>query len=182
MPGINGFEVIRRRTMERMPEIVFLTAYDQFALQAFEAAALDYLVKPVSEARFAATIKRLLKRLSTATPKTAPERLVATTSSGAVVLNIGDIDWIEAAGNYAQLWVGQRSYFLRESLHVLAERLRPQGFLRAHRRALVRLTSVQELTRDQTGTHVAVLSSGARILISRRRAAAFAVAVRQLEG
>src|SRR5262245_1318090 len=63
MPGIDGFEVIRRRTTERMPEVIFLTAYDQFALQAFEAAALDYLVKPVSEARFAATMKRLTKRL-----------------------------------------------------------------------------------------------------------------------
>ena len=179
MPGIDGFEVIRRRTPERMPEVIFLTAYDQFALRAFEAEALDYLVKPVSEARFAATIKRLLKRLHAATPNTEPDRIVATTSRGAVVLNIGDIDWIEAAGNYAQLWVGPRSYFLRESLHVLAERLCTHGFLRAHRRALVRMDAVRELTRDHNGGLVVVLNHGARIPVSRRRSASFVVAVRQ---
>jgi len=179
MPGLDGFEVIRRRTPERMPKVIFLTAYDQFALRAFEAEALDYLVKPVSETRFAATIKRLLKRLQAATPNTEPERIVATTSRGAVVLNLSDIDWIEAAGNYAQLWVGQRSYFLRESLHALAERLHPHGFLRAHRRALVQLNSVRELTRDQTGALTAVLNGGARIPISRRRSAPFLAAVRQ---
>jgi two-component system, LytTR family, response regulator len=179
MPGIDGFEVIRRRTPERMPEVIFLTAYDQFALRAFEAEALDYLVKPVSEARFAATMKRLLKRLCALEPRTEPERIIATTSRGAVVLNISDIDWIEAAGNYAQLWIGQRSYYLRESLHGLAERLRPHGFLRAHRRALVRLEAVRELTRDRTDALMAVLGSGTRIPISRRRNASFIAALRQ---
>jgi two-component system LytT family response regulator len=180
MPGIDGFEVIRRRTPERMPEVIFLTAYDQFALRAFEAEALDYLVKPVSEARFAATIKRLLKRLHASTPAKENERIIATTTRGTVVLNISDIDWIEAAGNYAQLWVGQRSYFLRESLHVLAERLHKHGFRRAHRRALVRLESVRELTRDQTGALIAVLRCRARIPVSRRRSASFTTAVQKL--
>lgn len=181
MPGIDGFEVLRRRHAERMLEVVFLTAYDQFALQAFEAEAIDYLVKPVSEARFAATINRLLKRLKAATPVPAPERIVATTARGAVVLNVSDIDWIEAAGNYAQVWVGQRSYFLRESLHTLAERLRPHGFLRAHRRALVRLDGVLELSRDPLGGLIAILSCGVRIPISRRRQASFTAALRRLE-
>src|SRR4030095_4915839 len=96
MPGIDGFEVIRRRTVERMPEVVFLTAYDEFALRAFEAEALDYLVKTVSEALFAATMKRLLKRLRSTVRAVEDERLVVTTSRGAVVLNIRDIDWIGA--------------------------------------------------------------------------------------
>lgn len=178
MPGIDGFEVIRRRTPEHMPEVIFLTAYDQFALRAFDAEALDYLVKPVSEARFAATIKRLLKRLRASEPTTEPERIIVTTPRGAVVLNISDIDWIEAAGNYAQLWIGQRSYFLRESLHALAERLHKHGFLRAHRRALVRLDGVRELTRAQTGVLTAVLEGGTRIPISRRRSTAFVSALR----
>lgn len=180
MPGIDGFEVIRRRTVERMPEVVFLTAFDQFALRAFEAEALDYLVKPVSEARFAATMKRLLKRLRSTVRATEDERLVVTTSRGAVVLNIRDIDWIEAAGNYAQLWIGSRSYFLRESLQVLEERLRKHGFRRAHRRALVRLECVRELTCNRGGELVAVLNCGARIPISRRRSASFGSAVRRL--
>jgi two-component system, LytTR family, response regulator len=180
MPGIDGFEVIRRRTTERMPEVVFLTAYDQFALRAFEAEALDYLVKPVSEARFAATMKRLMKRLRSSATATRDENIVVTTSRGATVLNVGEIDWIEAAGNYAQLWVGQRSYFLRESLQLLEERVGRHGFIRAHRRALVRLDGVRELTRDRSGALVAALDCGARIPVSRRRSAAFAAAVRRL--
>src|SRR5687767_11939314 len=121
MPGIDGFEVIRRRSVERMPAVVFLTAFDQFAIKAFEAEAMDYLVKPVSEERFAATIKRLAKRLSSSQRIARDERIVVTTSRGAAVLHVSDIDWIEAAGNYAQLWIGQRNYFLRESLQLLEE-------------------------------------------------------------
>src|SRR5918992_279432 len=123
MPGIDGFEVIRRRSVERMPAVVFLTAFDQFAIKAFEAEALDYLVKPVTEARFAATMKRLAKRLSSSQEMTSDERIVVTTSRGAAVLHFSEIDWIEAAGNYAQLWIGQRNYFLRESLQTLEERV-----------------------------------------------------------
>jgi two-component system LytT family response regulator len=163
-----------------MPEVVFLTAFDQFALRAFEAEALDYLVKPVSEARFAATMKRLMKRLRSTATATRDENIVVTTSRGAVVINIGDIDWIEAAGNYAQLWIGPRGYFLRESLQLLDERLGKHGFIRASRRALVRLDGVRELTRDSAGALVAALDCGARIPVSRRRSAAFTAAVRRL--
>jgi two-component system, LytTR family, response regulator len=180
MPGMDGFEVIRRRTAERMPAVVFLTAFDQFAIRAFEAEALDYLVKPVSEARFAATMKRLMKRLRSTEPSMRDETIVVTTSRGVAVLSIGDIDWIEAAGNYVQLWVGSRNYFLRESLQLLEDRVFRHGFIRAHRRALIRLDGVRELTRDRAGALVAVLSCGARIPISRRRSAAFAAAVRHL--
>jgi len=179
MPGVDGFEVIRRRTPERMPEVVFLTAYGQFALRAFEAEALDYLIKPVSEARFAATVKRLLKRLRATALPPRDESIVVTTVRGVTVVAVSEIDWIEAAGNYAQLWVGKRSYFHREPLHLLEERLSEYGFLRAHRNALVRLDGIRELTRDSTGTLVALLGCGARIPVSRRRTAGFAAAVRR---
>ena len=178
MPGIDGFEVIRRRTAERMPAVVILTAFDQFAIRAFEAEALDYLVKPVSEARFSATMKRLVKRLRSTQHSTRDESIVVTTSRGATVLHASEIDWIEAAGNYAQLWIGPRSYFLRESLQLLEERLRKHGFFRVHRCALVRLDAVRELTRTRAGALFAVLNSDARIPISRRRSAAFANALR----
>jgi len=178
MPGIDGFEVIRRRSVERMPAVVFLTAFDQFAIKAFEAEALDYLVKPVSEARFAATMKRLEKRLSQSKQATREERIIVTTSRGATVLHLSEIDWIEAAGNYAQLWIGQRNYFLRESLQLLEERAGKHGFIRAHRRALVRLDGVRELIRTPAGALFATLTSGARIPISRRRAAGFTAAFR----
>jgi two-component system LytT family response regulator len=179
MPGIDGFEVIRQRTVERMPAVVFLTAFDQFAIKAFETEALDYLVKPVSEARFATTMKRLMKRLDATSSAPRDETIVVATARGATVLHLNEIDWIEAAGNYTQLWVGMRSYFLRESLQLLEERAQKHGFIRAHRRALVRLDGVRELARTRAGASVAVLESGVRVPISRRRSASFIAALRQ---
>ncbi|HEU4934374.1 MAG TPA: response regulator [Pyrinomonadaceae bacterium] len=179
MPGVDGFEVIKRRTVERMPAVIFLTAFDQFAIKAFETEALDYLVKPVSEMRFATTINRLLKRLQSTSKPSREETIVVTTARGAAVLHLNEIDWIEAAGNYSQLWVGTRRYFLRESLQLLEKRVQKSGFIRAHRRALVRLDGVRELTRTRAGASIAVLASGVRVPISRRRSAAFSAALRQ---
>jgi len=180
MPGLGGFDVIRRRTPDRMPTVVFLTAYDQFALTAFEAQALDYLVKPVTEARFAATMKRLARQLRGGTDRPEQDRaIVVTTSRGALVVPLREIDWIEAADNYARIWTAGRSYLLRESLGTLEERIGASGFVRAHRRALVRLEAVQRLTTTEAGDAVAVLTSNARIPVSRRRRAAFAAALRK---
>lgn len=176
MPGIDGFEVIRRRTPERMPAVVFLTAYDQYAIQAFAAEALDYLVKPVAEARFAATMRRLLRQLRGAAPH-RDEGIVVATRRGATVLPLHEIDWIEAASNYVRVWSSGRSHLLREPMHVLEQRVREHGFLRAHRRALVRLASVRELVWTRDGL-LALLACGARIPVSRRRRAAFSAAVR----
>ena len=178
MPGIDGFEVIWRRTAERMPAVVFLTAYDQFAIRAFEAQALDYLVKPVAEARFAATMKRLTRQLRAAAPPSRDPALVVTTSRGAMVLPLREIDWIEAADNYARLWIGGRSHLLREPMRLLEARVRAHGFVRAHRRALVRLGGVRELAWTDAGTLVAVLGCGVRIPVSRRQRATFSAAVR----
>ena len=180
MPGIDGFDVIRRRSPERMPAVVFLTAFDQFAIRAFEAEALDYLVKPVSQTRFAATINRLKRRLRSPDASRRDESIVVTTTRGATVLQVSEIDWIEAAGNYVQLWIGKRSYFHRESLQTLEERVGKNGFIRAHRRALVRLDGVKELTRTREGALAVILSSGAKIPISRRRSAAFVSAVKNI--
>jgi len=177
MPGIDGFEVIRRRTPERMPAVVFLTAYDQFAIRAFEAQALDYLVKPVTEARFAATMKRLARQLRGAAPASR-EALVVTTTRGAAVLPVREIDWIEAADNYARIWIGGRSYLLRASLRALERRVGAHGFVRAHRRALVRLAGVRELTWSSAGALVAVLGCGVKVRVSRRQRAKFAAAIR----
>jgi len=179
MPGADGFEVIRRRTPERMPAVVFLTAFDQFAIKAFEDQALDYLVKPVSEARFAATMKRLTRHLRGAAPAARAPAIIVTTSSGATVLPLHEIDWIEAADNYARLWKGGRSYLLRESLQQLEARVRAHGFARAHRRALIRLGGVRELIASRAGGVVAVVGDGRRIPISRRRRSAFAAALRR---
>ncbi|HVT39639.1 MAG TPA: LytTR family DNA-binding domain-containing protein [Gemmatimonadaceae bacterium] len=178
MPGIDGFDVIRRRTAERMPAVVFLTAYDQFALRAFEAQALDYLVKPVTEARFAATMHRLTRQLRAAATSAREQAIVVRTAKGVTVLPLREIDWIEAADNYARIWTNGRGYLLREPLRVLEKRVQTQGFVRAHRRALIRLGAVRKLTWTDAGELVAVLSTGPGIPISRRRRAAFAAAVR----
>src|SRR5437868_4313622 len=178
MTGVDGFEVIKQRSIERMPAVVFLTAFDQFAIQAFETEALDYLVKPVSEERFATTMKRLLRRLQSKSGLSRDETIVVTTSRGATVLHLNEIDWIEAAGNYSQLWVGTRSYFLRESLQLLEQRVQKHGFVRAHRRALVRLDGVKQLMRTRAGGLIAVLASGVRVPVSRRRSASFTAALR----
>jgi two-component system LytT family response regulator len=124
------------------------------------------------------TMKRLVKRLQSRSSSTREETIVVTTPRGAAVLHLNEIDWIEAAGNYSQLWVGTRSYFLRESLQLLEKRVKQNGFIRAHRRALVRLDGVRELTRTRAGRSVAVLESGVRVPISRRRSASFVAALR----
>ena len=178
MPGVDGFEVIKQRSGERMPAVVFLTAFDQFAIRAFETEALDYLIKPVSEERFATTMKRLLRRLQSKTGSSRDETIVVTTARGATVLHLNEIDWIEAAGNYSQLWVGTRSYFLRESLQLLEQRIEKHGFVRAHRHALVRLDGVRQLVRTRAGVLTAILASGVRVPVSRRRSASFTAALR----
>jgi two-component system LytT family response regulator len=182
MPGIDGFEVIRRRTPERMPIVVFLTAYDQFAVRAFESQALDYLVKPVTEARFAATIRRVTRQLRSAGRESREVPIVVATGKGAAILRARDIDWIEASDNYARLWTGGRSFLLRQSMRDLERRVAAQGFVRAHRRALVRIAAVTELSNTVNGGLVARLGSGATIPVSRRQRAAFTAAIRSQTG
>jgi two-component system, LytTR family, response regulator len=180
MPEVDGFEVIRRRTPERMPAVVFLTAYDRFAIRAFDAEAHDYLVKPVTEVRFAATMRRLARRLGPGAALAREPQIVVSTARGTRVVPLRDIDWIEAADNYARIWMGDRSFLLREALGQLEGRVRRHGFARAHRRALVRIAGVRSLHIDKDDTLVAVLECGASIPVSRRRRAAFRAAVRRL--
>jgi two-component system LytT family response regulator len=179
MPGIDGFEVIRRRTPERMPAVMFLTAYDQFAIRAFDAAAYDYLLKPVSAERFGAAITRLVRRLRADAHASADPVIVVTSSRGAVVVPVREIDWIEAEDKYVRIWTAGRSYLLREPMREVERRVRGQGFARAHRRALVRLEAAREVTVTGAGRLFASLTSGARVPISRRRRAAFMAAVRK---
>jgi two-component system LytT family response regulator len=179
MPGIDGFEVVRRRTPERMPALVFLTAYEQFALKGFEAQALDYLVKPVTEHRFAQTMRRLERHLAGDRSTKHDETLIVPTTGGVIRIDAGEIEWIEAADNYARIWSGGRSYLLRESLQRLEERLALAGFCRAHRGALIRVAAVRRLARTRDGGLVAELVSGPRIPISRRLQASVMRQVKQ---
>jgi two-component system LytT family response regulator len=178
MPDLDGLEVIRLRTPDRMPLVIFLTAFDRYAVRAFAAEALDYLLKPVSAARFAGAMKRLTKRLQT-TRSSACEKIAVPTNHGIVLTPLDDIDWIEAAGNYARLWIAGKGHLLRESLNTIERRVRTKGFYRVHRRALVRLACVRAVIPVARRRWVVVLDSGTRIPVSRRRRERFAAIVKE---
>jgi two-component system LytT family response regulator len=182
MPEMDGLEVIRRRTPARMPATVFLTAHEQHAIKAFDAGAHDYLVKPVAEARFVTTMQRLMRRLRDGGPSGEDACLVVTTSRGILVFSFREIDWIEAADNYARVWRGGRGYLLRESLASLETRIASAGFVRAHRGALVRLAAVRALNRGAPGELFALLTTGARVPVSRRLRATFLAELRRRAG
>lgn len=177
MPDVDGFGVIRRQASDRMPAVVFLTAFEQFAVRAFDAEAVDYLVKPVSSARFATTMSRLSRRLGGAAHAREPG-IVVTTARGALMLELRDIEWVEAADYYARVWVGARSYLLRESLDDLERRVAEHGFVRAHRSALVRIAAIRALQKIGNGELVAVLTTGTKVPVSRRRRSAMVEAFR----
>ncbi len=193
MPGLDGFGVVARLDAARMPYVVFVTAFDRFALEAFRVRALDYLLKPVQPARLEETLRRAREQLRlravtdwAASLQAAAREATALATMGVddgpywgevmvrtgqrdVVLRTGDIDWVEADTYYARLHVGPKSYLLRERMHVLAARLDPRRFARVHRSAIVNLASVREITRDGRGEHVVVLSTGARVRVSPHR-------------
>ena len=187
MPEVDGFEVVRRIGAAHMPAIVFVTAYNEFAVRAFETAAVDYLVKPVGPERFAAAMRRVRERRSTGEAarridelqrllaQVAPQEppLSITTPRGLVLIEPAEIDWIGASDYYAAVHVGRRSYLLRESMASLAARLSPHRFLRVHRSVIVNRHRVRELRRSAL-----VLHDGTRLGVSRRRRAAVVAALR----
>lgn len=178
MPELTGIDAMRALHPDARPIVVFLTAYDQFAVQAFDIDAADYLVKPVTRERFAETMERVARRLTRASGEGMGATLSVLTRKGTLIIPVHEIDWIEAADYYCRVWTGETSYLLRESLLRLERRVRRHGFARAHRRALVRTAAVRELQTTNDGELQAVLSSGRVIPVSRRRRGAFTDAVR----
>ena len=189
MPEMDGFEVLRARGVDRMPAVVFVTAHDQFAVQAFEAHAIDYLVKPLNVERFEAALQRVRERLRLVQAadlaskltallaaeraqreKKGVERLVVSTTECQLVIPVTEIDWIGADNYYARLHVGTKTHLLRESLSSLETRLDPSRFARVHRAAIVQLDRVMELRTTARGDE-AILHDGSRIPVSRRRRA-----------
>jgi two-component system, LytTR family, response regulator len=166
MPGLDGFATIRVHGAERMPVTVFVTAHDEFALEAFDARALDYLVKPLAEGRFRQTMTRVLERLRSR----APTRIAVPTATGEVLLDANEIDWIEAQDDHAEIHAGARRFRIRATLTALAARLDPARFARVHRSALVRVDQVRELVHPGAGGESrARLSDGTEVPVSRRR-------------
>lgn len=184
MPELTGFEVIERLKVQNLPEIIFVTAYDRYALRAFEVHALDYLLKPFSKKRFQAALQRARRQVQervTGSMSFKLERLLAELRNGPNYLqrlaihedggvhfiDAAEIDWVEAAGKYVRVHTGKRSHLVREGLQALEAKLDPDKFLRVHRSALVCLNSIKTIERWFNGNFMILLNNGARVASSR---------------
>ena len=184
MPAMNGFDVIEAVGSERMPLVIFVTAYDQHALKAFQVRALDYVLKPFDRERFQEALQRarahiqrdetgdlgrrllaLVKDLRRDQPKT--DRLVVKSGGRLFFLRTDEIDWIEAAGNYVRLHVGTTSHLLRETMNAIEGRLDPEKFFRIHRSRIVNMERIQEMQPWLNGEYAVVLRTGTRLTLSR---------------
>ena len=159
MPDLDGFQVLEAVAMEWLPAVVFVTAYDEYAIQAFDVHALDYILKPIEPARFKKALARAMKR--------GPlDRLVVRSKGKFTFVKPGDIDWIEADGKLAQLHVGRETHTVRIPLKRLEERLTPLGFVRVHRSAIVNVDRIKELEPWFHGEYVVILKDGTKLTSS----------------
>jgi len=169
MPECDGFDVLERLGTALPLAVVFVTAYDQYALRAFEAGALDYLLKPFDDARFDSALKRAKQRLAERRDSRKGEDRFIIKGTGQVsFVKISDVDWIEAADYYACLHVGAKTHLLRRSLSELEEELDPLAFCRIHRSTIVNLDRVQSLKLNQEGEYDVLLRPGTVLRLSRR--------------
>jgi len=169
MPECDGFDVLEMLGSEVPQAIVFVTAYDQFALRAFEAGALDYLLKPFDNARFERALNRAKERIRQGKSQARRLERLPVKSAGQVrFLNIAEIDWIEAADYYVSLHIGPKTHLLRRSMAELEDDLDGMGFCRIHRSAIVNLERVLALRLNEDGEQEIVLHDGTRLRLSRR--------------
>lgn len=184
MPDLDGFQVLSEIPEDRMPIVIFTTAYDRYAIRAFEAHALDYLLKPFNQARLHRALERarteLLKsheeRVKTrildllrATESESKnfQRLVIRTAGRIVFLDLNEIDWIEAAANYVRIHTGKDAYLLREGIGHISAKLDPKRFVRIHRSFIVNVNRIRELQPCDNGEYIAVLRNGKELSCSR---------------
>ena len=181
LPDISGFDVIDAVGVSNTPPVVFVTAYDEYAIRAFEVHALDYLVKPYTEARFVQTLGRLRTRGPDA--DTVLQRaldsvrvreggyvqrlMVRAADEGVLLVKVAEIDYIEAANNYVKLYVGSRTHLLREKLSALEQRLDPAQFARIHRSYIVNMDRIVSLKPWYSGDYVVTLEGGVQVRLSR---------------
>ncbi len=184
MPEKNGFEVIKSLDAKSIPAVVFVTAYDQYALQAFDVHALDYLLKPFNRERLHRAVNRAREHIENRnrgaldqrlisliadlkTEKKYLERLVVKSVGRVFFLRIDEIDWIEAAGNYVKLHVGRESHLIRETMNGIETKLNPDKFLRIHRSTVVNIDRIKELHPMFSGDYSVILRNGAELPLSR---------------
>jgi two-component system LytT family response regulator len=172
MPGLTGLQVAEQLG-DAMPVTIFTTAYDQFAIQAFDVAATDYLVKPFDDDRFAQALRRArlaVEARKLAQPASAYLERIPVESRGQVrVIHVSRIDYITASGPYAELHVGERVFAVRERMQALEEQLDPAQFFRIHRSAIVRLDRVDALLRGPGGDYAVRLKDGTELSVSRNK-------------
>jgi two-component system LytT family response regulator len=169
MPEVNGFEVLERAGFHNVPAIVFVTAYDQYALRAFEVHALDYLLKPFDDRRFYAALLRAKEQARARGRLEYVRRFLVRTRGKVVLIQVDDIDWIEAADYYVSIHAGGKTHLLRETMAEIEGRLDPERFVRVHRSAIVNLTRVRELHPLFRGDSAIVLLDGTQLRLSRAR-------------
>lgn len=184
MPELDGFGVIESLQGEYVPVVVFVTAFDKYALKAFEVHAVDYLLKPFDRERFETALQRAIARvrgqqggnlqdqlaglLADLRPKNrAPDRLVIKSEGRVLFLRMDEIDWVEAADNYVNLHVGADSHLLRETMGSLESRLPPDRFLRISRSTMVNIERIKELQPMFHGEYTVILRNGAKLTLSR---------------
>jgi len=169
MPECDGFDVLEQLGADLPPALVFVTAYDQYALQAFEAGALDYLLKPFDNLRFERALRRAKERVGAGKARSVKVERLAIKNPGEVLfLKIAEIDWIEAADYYVCLHVGPKSHLLRRSMADVEAELDAARFCRIHRSTIVNLERVRQLESGADGGVEVVLTTGARLRLSRR--------------
>ena len=181
MPGMDGFDIVGSLAQDQgvtMPGIIFTTAYDQYALRAFEVHALDYLLKPFTPERLQAAIQRVRERPSAEAPSDGAQkqngrspahttRMVFKSRGRILFLPVAEIRWIGAEENYVRLAAGNETHLLRETMTHLEQRLDPRQFLRVHRSFMVNLDYVKEVRTDAEGDAAVIMQDGQRIAMSR---------------
>jgi two-component system, LytTR family, response regulator len=188
MPGIDGFEVLDRVAPVHMPLTIFVTTYDAYAIRAFEVHAIDYLLKPLSEARLNEALQRVrhelllrdelegsqnrLMRLlefvrGAGSESQFSHRFVVREKDKFIIVAAKDIDWIESAANYVELHSGKKVFLVRETMRTLESRLDPNQFARIHRSTIVNIARIKEITREGTGDFEVMLLDGTKLRMSR---------------
>jgi two-component system, LytTR family, response regulator len=183
MPELNGFEVLEALDEKRLPNVVFVTAHDKFALKAFDVHAVDYLLKPFDRERFQLALDRAIAKFETnqagrkdeslaavlqETKAGGPiERLMVKNEGRVLLIKVDDIDWVEAADNYVNIKVGKESHMMRDTLTSLEGRLPPEKFMRISRSTIVNVDRIYELQPMFHGEYIVVLKNGTKLTLSR---------------
>lgn len=195
MPGLDGFGVIEKVGADRMPPVIFITAYDKYALRAFEVHAFDYILKPFDDERFAHALQRIKSQLRLAeietvsnrltalledlqarqktlesdsrAPESRLERIAVKTAGRIFFIEAEEIDWLEAADNYVQLHVGRETHLIREKVNRLENRLDPNQFLRIHRSIILNVKRIKELRPLFNGVFSVILKDGTKLTSGR---------------